>query len=188
MTRRGILSLVLAACGALGVVGVAGAQAAGSDGSVPARLTGPCQVSATIAGTGTTIDPSQSGGVYTVPLSGSASYAGSIAVPAEERPAGGRVWVVTPPGIPSFTLKSWDDPEALTVSDSGEVTWDLPGALPRGIKFTVEGVHNDSATCTGAITVKVEGGITDSPVGLASVALTLITAAVLGFAAIPRGL
>jgi hypothetical protein len=188
MTSRGLLSFVLAVCGALAVVGVASAQAAGSDGSVAARLTGPCQVTATIVGTGTTIDPSSSGGVYTVPLSGSATYSGSIAVPAEERAAGGSVWVVTPPGIPSFTLKSWDDPEAETVADSGEVSWDLPGALPRGIKFTVEGVHNDTATCTGAITVKVEGGITDSPVGLASVALTLVTALGLGFAAIPRGL
>ncbi|MDA0269523.1 MAG: hypothetical protein O2798_02450 [Chloroflexi bacterium] len=188
MTRRGMLSFVLAICGVLSVVGVASAQAAGSDGSIPARLTGPCQVTATINGTGTTIDPSSSGGVYTVPLSGSANYSGSIAVPAEERFAGGSVWVVTPPGIPSFTIKSWEDPVAETVGDTGEVSWDLPGALPRGIIFTVEGVHNDTATCTGAITVKVEGGITDSPVGLASVALTLVTAAVLGFAAIPRGL
>ncbi len=163
------------------------AQSAGSDGTVPPHFEGPCQLSATIVENGAAIDPAASGGVYTAPMSGSATYSGSIAVPPENRAHHGSVRVVTPPGIPSITLRSWEDEDTDTVADSGSVSWDLPAVLPRGIVLTVEGFHEDTGgTCEGSIKVKLEGGILDSPVGIASLAMTALTGVALGAAALPR--
>ncbi|MSP21645.1 MAG: hypothetical protein EXR66_01245 [Dehalococcoidia bacterium] len=58
------------------------AQSTASDGTVPASFNGPCAATATISCTGATVNHTPSGGVYSAPLSGSASYTGSISVPA----------------------------------------------------------------------------------------------------------
>jgi hypothetical protein len=138
---------------------------------------------------GEVIDPSASGGVYTAPHSGSASYTGSISVPAEPRAFSGSVWVKMPPGVPSITIKTWGDDDGENVSDSGTVTWDIPSVVPGGLTVTVSGVHNDAgATCTGSIKVKLDGSITDSPVGLATIALTILSGIGLLWSAIPKGL
>lgn len=187
MNTRARVAILLAACFVVSGTAVAYAQPSGSDGTVPPNLEGPCNVTATISETGTNIDPSASGGVYSAPLSGSASYNGSIAVdPGEGRAIDGRVWVVTPPGLPSVTLKSWQDEDAENVSDAGTVTWDLPNLLPRGIEVTVEGFHNDEQNCTGSITVKVDGGIFDSATGIGSAILTVIAGAGLLYAGVPK--
>jgi len=70
------------------------------------------------------------------------------------------------------------------------VSWDIPSIVPGGLAVTVSGVHHDAGgvTCTGSITVKLDGGITDSVAGLASIALTVLTGAGLLGAAIPKGL
>jgi hypothetical protein len=192
--RRGPASRDLAAGIVVGVVligvlastGVVHAQPTASDGTVAADLDGPCTATATINETGATVDPSASGGVYTAPFEGSASYTGSIAVPAEPRAFSGRVWVETPPGIPSITIKDWSDDDGENVSDSGTVDWSIPQIVPGGVTVTVSGVHNDaSATCTGSIKVELEGGFMDSPVGPASVALTVLTGLGLAWAAFP---
>lgn len=168
-------------------VSTVSAQGASSDGTVPVDFSGPCTVSAIILETGAAIDPTASGGVYTAPLQGSASYEGSIAVAAEERPNNGQVSVATPPGVPSFTLKSWSDDDGVTVSDSGTVTWDIPSFVPRGVIVTVSGYHIDvGARCDGSIQVKLEGGFFDSPAGPASLVLTILFGFGMLFAAVPR--
>ena len=157
-----------------------------SDGSVASDLTGPCTVQATIPGVGT-VDPSASGGVYTVPHSGSASYDATIAVSGEDRTINGAVEVVTPPLIPSFDLRDpWSDDSADENADSDTVTWDIPSWVPGGITMTVSGFHNDEgASCSGSIKVKLEGGITDSPLGIASLVLTVLAGLGLLGAAVP---
>ncbi len=158
-----------------------------SYGAGPAALTGPCTATATINETGVGINPSASD-EFTAPIKGSATYQGSVSVPAEERPIAGEVSVTMPPGFPGIKIKQWQDDTATNVSDSGTVTWDLPAALPRGITVTAQGYHIDgSARCDGWMRVKLEGGITDSPAGVASLALTIIFAAGIGFSAVPRG-
>jgi len=187
MKTRACVATLLATCFVVFGTAVAQAQPTGSDGTVAPNLDGPCTVSATINETGTTIDPAASGGVYSAPLSGSASYNGAIDVdPGEGRAVSGRVWVVTPPGIPSFTLKSWEDDDAENVGDAGTVSWDLPDVLPRGIKVTVEGVHNDQQNCTGSITVKIDGGLLDSATGIGSLIRTVVAGGGLVFAGVPR--
>ena len=186
--RAGLAATVFAVMvSAAASLSVASAQGSASDGSVPSDFNGPCTLSATISETGAAIDPVASGGVYTAPLTGSASYDGSINVAAEERAINGSVWVQTPPGIPSFTLKSWQDDDADSVSDSGTVTWNIPSFVPRGVIVTVAGFHNDvGAGCSGSIQVKLEGGFFDSPLGAVSLALTALFGAGTLFAAIPR--
>jgi hypothetical protein len=173
--------LVLAIVG----TGIASAQTA-SDGSLDPDLEGPCSVQATIPGVGT-IDPSASGGVYTVPHQGSATYTASINVSGEDRMIDGAVTVSTPPGIPSFDIRDpWQDDSADENSDTDTVDWDIPSWVPGGITMTVSGFHNDEgASCSGSIHVKLEGGITDSPLGIISLVMTVLTGLGLIGAAFP---
>jgi hypothetical protein len=164
------------------------AQSSASDDTVPASFSGPCTAHATISSSGATVNPAASGGVYSAPISGSATYTGGIAVPAQPRAFNGKVWVVTPPGIPTFTLKSWSDIDGDKISDAGTVTWDLPDAMPRGVRFTVTGFHQETGVrCEGSIQVQVDGGFTDSPLGWVALALTALGAIGVLFAAMPKG-
>lgn len=124
------------------------------------------------------MNPKSSGGVYTVPHSGSASYNGSVTPAQEERVTNGKVWVSTPPGIPSINLRDpWGEDDAVTTTDTGTVTWDIPSWVPGGIKLTVAGFHSESGgvLCRGSIQVKLDGGITDSPLGIGSLIMTALS-------------
>ncbi len=175
-----VVALLLAAIG----TGVASAQSA-SDGSVASDLDGPCTVQATLS-SGGTINPSASGGVYTVPHSGSASYIASVGVSGEDRVIDGAVSVSTPPGIPSINIHDPWDGEADENSDTDMVDWDIPSWVPGGITLTVSGYHNDEgASCSGSIKVKLDGNITDSPLGIISLVMTVLTGLGLLGAAFP---
>ena len=52
--------------------------------------------------------------------------------------------------------------------------------------MTVSGAHTDLANCSGSISVKLDGGLTDSAAGKASMALTVIALAGLAWAAFPK--
>jgi len=160
-------------------------------GVAHATLNGPCEAQATVSGDGggsyESIDPKAKTGVYTVPISGSANYSGSIDVepPEDGRPISGSVQVALPAGG-SITIKSWSDEDAEGTSDTGTVTWDLPDITPRGIEMNVSGSHSDLVSCSGAITVKLDGGLTDSPTGVVSLVLTLLTGLGMAFSALPK--
>ena len=110
-----------------------------------AVLTGVCSAQADVSGDdGTafgTINPKTKTGVYTVPIKGSASYTGllvGVSEPEEGRAHNGSVTVALPGivsalGIPDPTIKTWQEDDSTAVSDSGSVTWDLPGVTPRGV-------------------------------------------------------
>ena len=66
------------------------------------------------------------------------------------------------------------------------MTWDLPELTPGGITMTVSGTHSDLQTCSGSISVKLDGGLMDSPTGMASAALTVLTGLGVLFSAVPR--
>ena len=186
----GIGFIVAAALVVLGMLTTAGAQSpTASDGTKAADLDGPCNASASIPGFGS-IDPRASGGVYTVPSAGSASYTandGGSGVDDEDRAISGSVSIALPVG--SVSIKTWGDEPARRHADSGTVTWDIPDLLP-GIIFTVSGSHFDppgSELCRGSIQVKIEGNILDSPVGIASLLLTALALVGLFFAALASG-
>ena len=137
---------------------------------------------------GAVVDPVASGGVYTVPHKGSADYTGSIAQPTVPRAHSGSVKVSTPPLIPSINLKDpWSEDDAETVSDSGNVTWDIPSWVPGGVEIVVSGSHSDGGlVCKGSIKVKLDGNITSGAVGWVAIAGTVLTALGLAWSWIPR--
>ena len=174
----GILSLAIASA--------QGATA--SDNTVPPKFTGGCTASASIAGYGT-IDPAASGGVYTVPKSGSASYTGSVPVEGQDRTTSGKVEVGLPLGLPSITIKSWGGDNTDGNSDTGDVTWDIPSWVPGNVEMTVSGYHQDEGgvRCEGRIKVKLDGGGLGSAIGLVAVGLTVVSLAGLAWSMFPRG-
>ena len=85
--------------------------------------------------------------------------------------------LVTALGIDDPTIKTWNEEDSTSVADAGSITWDLPAVTPRGVEMTVSGAHNDPlGSCTGAISVKLDGGLMDSVSGVA----TAVGAVVLG--------
>ncbi len=189
MTKRPLAAAAITSAAALAIlagVGAALAQGAtGSDHTIAPKLTGGCTASATYE-LGT-FDPAESGGVYTVPKSGSASYTASVPVTGDDRTTSGKVEVALPLGLPSITVKSWKSDNTDGSSDSGSVSWDIPSIVPGNVELNVSGYHQDEgARCEGRIKVKLEGSGIGSPVGLASVVLTLASLGGVIWAGMPR--
>lgn len=188
MTKRPLAAATLTSALALASLagfGAALAQGAtGSDHTIDPKLTGGCTASATYdLGT---FDPAESGGVYTVPKSGSATYTASVPVTGENRATSGKVEIALPLGLPSITVKSWNDDDTDRNSDSGSVSWDIPSIVPGNVELNVSGYHQDEgARCEGRIKVKLDGSGIGSPVGLASVVLTLVSLAGVVWSAVP---
>lgn len=170
-----------------GGVAIADAQdGSASDTSVPPSFTGGCTARAEIAGHGA-VDPAASGGIYTVPKSGTASYTGSVPVEGEDRTTSGEVQIKLPLGIPAITIKSWGGDNTDGNSDSGTVSWDIPAIVPGNVEMTVSGFHQDEgARCEGRIKVKLDGAGLGSATGLGVVAATLVTFAGLIWTSIPK--
>jgi len=184
---RTTLTGLLAGCGiALLAAGTAAAQA-----TDPPNATGACTASATVTG-GETIDPYASSGVYEIPLSGTASYAGAVGDGQDrpERDFNGKVVIKTPPGVPDIELTdewTWNGP-GTGASKAGDVDWDLPSVMPRGVPFRVEGFHQDNPErCEGYVNVKIEGGLFDSPLAPAALGGTALAGLGVGLAGIRRG-
>jgi hypothetical protein len=190
MTRRyGVIAAILvpaAIIASLAVATVRAQGATGSDGSVAPKFTGGCTAQATYdLGT---FDPAVSGGVYTVPKSGSASYTASVPVEGDDRTTSGKVEVALPLGLPAITVKSWGGDSTDGNSDAGSVSWDIPGIVPGNVELNVSGYHQDEGVrCEGRIKVKLEGSGIGSVAGLASLGLTVVTLAGLVWAGIPSG-
>ena len=163
------------------------AQTSASDNSRAPDFSGPCEVSATLD-SGGAVNPKTSGGVYTVNHKGSASYMGSIAQPTVPRAHSGSVKVSTPPFIPSINLKSpWGEDDAVTTSDSGTVSWDIPSWVPGGIEVTVSGSHSDGTlVCKGSVVVKLDGSITSGALGIGSIILTALAGLAMLWTWVPK--
>ena len=81
------------------------------------------------------------------------------------RPAKGRVEIDLPWPFGTQTLESWagtiDGPER-----AGTYTYELTGAFPRGVDFSIVGSHAEpNVRCTGEVLLKIEGGPFDSWLG-----------------------
>jgi hypothetical protein len=167
--------------------GVAAAQELPDD--YPANATGRCTASADLSN-GVTVDPYRSGGVYELPISGSATYEGTTPYSGPERAIEGFVKIKTPPGIPDISFDDrwvWDD-DATASFDRGTVTWDFPSAIPRNVEMTVVGQHVDAdgIRCNGTIKIKFEGGFFDTFVGWVAVGGTAVSATGVAFSAVSK--
>jgi hypothetical protein len=164
---------------AVGAVIFLAATPAGAQ-TEPPNATGPCQAQATLSN-GVVVDPYVSGGVYEIPLSGTAQYSGAVTGSVTPpRPISGEVYIDGPLGtkISVFDDWTWSEPDSDLLNKSGSVDWDLPSWLPRGTELTVSGVHNDVGfVCEGSVTFELEGGFFDSPLGAISLVGTVLTGA-----------
>jgi hypothetical protein len=163
-----------------------------------AVLTGVCNGQADISGDDGTsfgkITPKTNSGVYTVPIKGAAAYTGQldgVSEPDEGRAHNGFITVALPSlvralGISDPTIKTWNEEDSTSVADAGSITWDLPGVIPRGVEMTVSGSHNDPlGSCTGSISVKLDGGLLDSAAGVATAVGTVLLGALTLLTGIP---
>ncbi len=184
-TLAAVIAAVLAAVLPLGAA--LGQDGSASDESVPASFNGSCTASAVIAGYGT-VDPKTSGGVYTVPKSGSASYTGTVAVEGKDRVTSGKVSIALPLGLPSIPIKSWGSDNTDGNSHSGSVTWDIPSIVPGNVEMTVSGYHQDEGVrCEGTIKVKLAGSAFGGILGAAALGLTVVSIAGAAWSMWPSG-
>jgi hypothetical protein len=181
------LTGLLAGCGLV----LLAAGTAAAEATDPPNATGGCSAFAIVEG-GERIDPYESSGVYEIPLAGTAEYEGQVG-DGEDRPErafDGEVVIKTPPLLPDVELTdewTWDGPGTGAFA-KGDVTWDLPAGLPRGVPFKVEGYHQDDPErCEGYVRVTIEGGLFDSPVAPAALGGTALSLLGIGVAGIKRG-
>lgn len=158
----------------------------------PREATGDCQASAQVVA-GPLIDAYADGGeTFEIPLAGAASYTGRVGSgdDREIRDFNGEIVIKTPPGIPDIELTgewvwSGSGPGA---AKNGDVMWDLPSVMPRGVAFRVEGFHTDNPEfCEGYVNVKIAGGALDSALAPISLGGTALAAAGVAFAGLRKG-
>ena len=87
----------------------------------------------------------------------------------------GSLWVDLPPPLGRMEIDSWSG-ASQTVTNAGTEEYKLPKLVPAGVEFTVSGQHVDAnGTCSGSITMKIDGSPLSSPitwVGLGGTAAT----------------
>ena len=111
-----------------------------------------------------------------IPAKDTVRYAGNIAgAPAvgPERPISGFVKVGLPIG--SLTIDSWGG-KSTKYANSGEKKYNIPSVF-KGIKLKLSGEHRDNGnlTCSGEVNVEIEGSGMSSPLGIASIALFILS-------------
>ena len=168
------------------IVGLVGAVALVSDAApASAQLEGPCQATGQWEDSDIFVDAQAVGeDVVEIPRKDVVDWSGSIAaVPGD---GGGSVWLELPPPFGTLEIDSWTT-TGTNSSNSGTNDYDLPKFVPANVEFTVAGEHTDSVngTCTGHVTIKIKGGITDSPVFYAAAVMTIAIGALLGFSLVP---
>lgn len=100
--------------------------------------------------------------VVVVPRTDRVDWQGSVvAAPGRYE---GSVWLELPPPFGRVEIDSWQG-TTTTRSNAGTEEYALPKALPGGVRFTVAGEHTDEqGTCSGRVTVELEGGPLGSPI------------------------
>jgi hypothetical protein len=142
-----------------------------------------CQASGTWVEGGFTVDATTTE-VIIVPRADTVQWQGSVAAPPG--PYTGSVWVELPPPFGRVEIDSWSG-DSQTTSNSGAHEYELPSLVPAGVDIVVGGEHNDqNGTCSGSVTVQIDGGPFSSP--LTAVSLAVTAAAGVGMAALLRPL
>lgn len=134
-----------------------------SDGTVLAELDGDptCAASGWFRDADLVVDADTTD-VVVVPRTDRVDWQGSVvAAPGRYE---GSVWLELPPPFGRVEIDSWQG-TTTTRSNAGTEEYALPKALPGGVRFTVAGEHTDEqGTCSGRVTVELEGGPLGSPI------------------------
>jgi hypothetical protein len=125
--------------------------------------------------------------VIEVPLSDTVHWQGEIADVSGERDYSGFVEVDLPWPLGSATVDTWSGTTEET-GNSGDKSYDLPSAVPRGVEFEVSGQHSEdgSVVCSGTVKVKVEGSAFDSPLAPVALGGTVISGIGLALAGLAK--
>ncbi|HNJ97220.1 MAG TPA: hypothetical protein PLV13_03795 [Ilumatobacteraceae bacterium] len=168
------------------VVGLVGAIALVSDAApASAQLEGPCTATGQWQDADLFVDAEAVGSeVVEIPRKDKVDWTGSIA--AEPGDGCGSIWLELPPPFGKVEIDSWTT-TGTNNSNFGTNDYDLPKFVPANVEFTVAGEHTDTVngTCTGSVTIKIKGGVTDSPVFYAAAVATIAFGALLGFSLVP---
>jgi hypothetical protein len=162
-----------------------------------AAVTGGCSGSALLDGA--TIDAivtTEAAGRVTIPREANVQYRGSVPLSegGEELPYDGEVVLdLAPPfswfagGDPTVSSWSWGGSTTSTATEgSTSYDLDLPADLLGGVKATASGHHNQGPVqCVGSVDLEIEGSAVNAA-SLAAGALTVLSGAGLGFAALGR--
>jgi hypothetical protein len=150
----------------LGSASLVGAEISGTNG---------CQASGTWREGGFTVDAATAVGVITIPRSDTVDWQGSVAAPPGTY--SGSVWVELPPPFGQVEVDSWSG-DSQTTSNSGSHEYDLPSLVPAGVEIVVGGEHTDvNGSCSGSVTVEIDGGPFSSPLTAVSLVGTALTGA-----------
>jgi hypothetical protein len=158
-----------------GSASLAGAEISGTNG---------CQASATWREAGLTVDAATATGVITIPRSDIVDWQASVTAPPGAYD--GSVWIELPPPFGRVEVDSWSG-DSQTTANSGSHEYDLPSLVPGGVEIVVAGEHTDAnGSCSGSVTVQIDGGPFSSPLTAVSLLGTAVTGA--GMAALLRPL
>lgn len=144
-----------------------------------------CQATAWFRDADVVVDVASIGAdeVVTVRRSDTVDWQASVAAPPGDHE--GSVWVDLPPPLGRVEIDSWSGSTSAR-SSSGTEEYDLPKAVPAGVRFTVSGEHrDDQGTCTGTVTLAIEGSPWSSPVTWAGLGATAATGVGLAMAMRP---
>jgi len=160
MGRLGGFTAMVVAAGGL----VAGSVMAPASPAA-ASMTGPCTAVATwLLGTGagpivvdvTKVPADQA---VTVPAADTIAWTATAPAQSVPRPARGRVEIDLPWPFGTQTLNSWAG-AAPSAAQAGTYTYELTGAVPRGVPVKFVGSHAEPGiSCTAELTLKVSGGV-----------------------------
>ena len=159
----------------LGGASLAGAEITGTNG---------CQAEGFWRDGGFTVNAATADGVITVPRTDTVDWNASVAAPPG--PYSGSVWVELPPPFGQVEIDSWSG-DSERISNSGSHDYDLPSLVPAGVDIVVGGEHTDqNGTCSGSVTVQIDGGPFSSPLTAISLVGTALSG--VGMAALLRPL
>lgn len=174
----GITAVVVAAVG-LGAAGlVAGAAPAA------ASMLGPCTATGTfVLGTGAgpiVVDVAKvpPGQAVTIPAADTIAWTATAPAQAVPRPIRGRIEIDLPWPFGTQTLDSWGGTGA-SAAQAGTYTYELTGAVPRGVAVKFVGTHAEpGVVCVAELSFKVSGGVFDAWIGFVAVGGLLLSGAV----------
>jgi hypothetical protein len=149
MVKRVLLAFAALAAAGMFVVFDAGTSSA--------TVSPACQGTGAFEKSGLTYTAADSG-VDEIPRTDDVDWEGSITGPTGEQPYSGKIEVELPPPFGALSIDSWSGTTDAT-SNSGTKHYDIPGAVPGGVEFSVKGSHTQGGTtCTGSVKVKIKGG------------------------------
>jgi hypothetical protein len=156
-----------------------------SANAAPATVSGPCDGSGTFEKGGFTTTAAETG-VVEIPRTDDVDWKGTITGVSGEQAYAGHIDVELPPPFGSLKIDTWGGRTDST-GNSGTKHYDIPGAVPANVEFSVQGAHTQgSVKCSGSVKLKIKGSALN-PFSIGSLVGTVLTGAGLAVAGRAKG-